>query len=645
MKALKKFLLGFAAFAAMAILGAVCAGAETYGDYVYAVLDDGTIEITGYNGTDTDVTVPSAINGKTVTSIGDSSFKFNSTIESISIPGTVKSIGKYAFDKCTSLSSVNLPSSVTTLGNYSFNRCSSLKSIKIPSSVKSIGSGAFEECTALTSITIPNGVKTIDAATFSFCSSLESISIPDSITSIGNYAFQKCSRLSSITLPDSVARIGQYAFEGCTSLASITIPSSATEIQSSALGYYYNQDSSKYEILLGFKIYCYAGTQGEKYAQNNGIDYSIIFNTEATAFTDTTITLGWNLYLSADGYIIEKSDGSSWSRIITVKDCSITNYTVTGLTPATAYRFRVTPYKMNGSSISRKTGATTTAKTKPSPLAGLKAAAATNGTGIRLSWNKNTKTTGYIIESFVGTKWQLVTTLTNNSSSSYTVSGLEPSTAYRFRVTPYTKLNGTMITGTAATVIGKTAPTVLTGLKAAAATNGTDIKLSWNKNETATGYIIEKAVGSEWVRVITVTYNSRLSYTVTGLNASTSYRFRVTPYTALGSTIIRGAAATVIGKTAPSALSGLKAAATTDGTGITLSWDKNTTATGYIIEKEVGSSWVRVITVTNNSKLSYTVTGLDASTSYCFRVTPYTTLNDTIIRGTAAMVTGKTTAE
>ena len=40
---LKKWLPALAAFAAMVVLCAVCAGAETYGDLEYSVLDDGTI--------------------------------------------------------------------------------------------------------------------------------------------------------------------------------------------------------------------------------------------------------------------------------------------------------------------------------------------------------------------------------------------------------------------------------------------------------------------------------------------------------------------------------------------------------------------------------------------------------------------------
>ena len=46
----KKWVLGLITFAAMAVICAVCAGAQTYGDFNYSVLDDGTVNITDYNG-------------------------------------------------------------------------------------------------------------------------------------------------------------------------------------------------------------------------------------------------------------------------------------------------------------------------------------------------------------------------------------------------------------------------------------------------------------------------------------------------------------------------------------------------------------------------------------------------------------------
>ena len=262
----KKWLLGLMTFAAMVVICAVCAGAETYGDFEYGVLGDGTVEITDYNGSAEKIDIPEAIDGKSVTSIGGWAFSGCTSLTSITIPDSVTSIGKYAFGSCESLKSITIPNSVTYIGEETFRGCTSLTSITIPNSVTSIGEDAFYNCTSLTSITIPDGVTNIGGWAFGDCTSLKSITIPDSVTEIGSYAFNNCTSLTAINvatanqnyvsvngvlynkdkttlicypagkkdknykIPDGVESIDSSAFRGCTSLTSITIPNSVTNI-------------------------------------------------------------------------------------------------------------------------------------------------------------------------------------------------------------------------------------------------------------------------------------------------------------------------------------------------------------------------------------------------------------------------------
>ena len=84
--------------------------------------DSSTGTITGYNGSDSEVVIPSEINGVKVTSIGDWTFGYsNNLMRSITIPNSVTSIGNYAFAGCSSLTSITISNSVTSIGGHSFS--------------------------------------------------------------------------------------------------------------------------------------------------------------------------------------------------------------------------------------------------------------------------------------------------------------------------------------------------------------------------------------------------------------------------------------------------------------------------------------------------------------------------------------------
>ncbi len=65
--------------------------------YTYSTNTDGSANIVAYAGPPWVVTIPTNINGLTVTSIGTNSFETNIYLTSVTIPGSVTSIGDYAF--------------------------------------------------------------------------------------------------------------------------------------------------------------------------------------------------------------------------------------------------------------------------------------------------------------------------------------------------------------------------------------------------------------------------------------------------------------------------------------------------------------------------------------------------------------------
>ena len=85
------------------------------GDYAYALLDDGTVEITSYGGADTEIVIPDTLDGKPVTAIGELAFHFSLSLTSVTIPDSVTCISKRAFSCCYNLMSIALPSGLTAI--------------------------------------------------------------------------------------------------------------------------------------------------------------------------------------------------------------------------------------------------------------------------------------------------------------------------------------------------------------------------------------------------------------------------------------------------------------------------------------------------------------------------------------------------
>ena len=146
----------------------ITASAETSGDYEYAVLDDGTVEIRKCSDDGGNIVIPTTLDGKKVTRIGANAFANCSDAMSIKIPEGITAIGDSAFSNCDSLMEVTIPEGVTWIGSAAFSDCDELEKATLPESLKRVGSNAFYWCPKLLSITIPKGLTDIGARAFGY---------------------------------------------------------------------------------------------------------------------------------------------------------------------------------------------------------------------------------------------------------------------------------------------------------------------------------------------------------------------------------------------------------------------------------------------------------------------------------------------
>jgi hypothetical protein len=132
---------------------------QTTADFRYRV-DNETVAITYYAGTETDVTIPDRIDNLPVTAIAPGAFRYK-RLTGIIIPPSVTLIGDWAFE-FNQLAGVTIPHGVTAVGNAAFwgNR---LTRLSLPDSVTAVGDYAFYQ-NPLAGVTIGANVEAADHA-------------------------------------------------------------------------------------------------------------------------------------------------------------------------------------------------------------------------------------------------------------------------------------------------------------------------------------------------------------------------------------------------------------------------------------------------------------------------------------------------
>ena len=273
MKKLLSVLLVTALVLAALPLTALPTLAATSGDFTYEVISetDKTCEITDYTGSATALTIPSELDGYTVTSIGRSAFSGCTALTSASIGNGVREIGDYAFKDCTSLTDLTVGYNVVRIG-YSAFYPTALKTVKgyvgsyaehdfgktynqVGHKVDFIPLGLcplvfaykWNEDTGDVAVngiwgtekhvTVPETLEGLPVTSISGVrnSYLETLVLPSTLQTIGDCAFGdwvgdiRCPKLKSVTVPNGVVSIGNEAFARCP-LTSITLPESVQSI-------------------------------------------------------------------------------------------------------------------------------------------------------------------------------------------------------------------------------------------------------------------------------------------------------------------------------------------------------------------------------------------------------------------------------
>ena len=374
-------------------------------------------------------------------------------------------------------------------------------------------------------------------------------------------------------------------------------------------GYQVKQDYSynskyKYYYILGYK----------RFVVVDKLDKPTGFT--ASSVTSSEISLKWNKSTIAEGYVLEKKDGTKWVPIKSTANTSDTSHKVSGLKAGTAYSFRLKNY-IEGLSSEY---ATLNVNTKPYTTTGMKCSSKTD-VSANLQWDKNTGASGYELQKYDGSKWVTIKTFTSNENTSFNVTGLKASATFKFRLRAYKNFGSAKEYSAFTYLDVNTRPYTTTGMKCSSKTD-VSANLQWDKNTGASGYELQKYDGSKWVTIKTFTSNENTSFNVTGLKASATFKFRLRAYKNFGSAKEYSAFTYLNVNTRPYTTTGMKCSSKTN-VSVNLQWNKNTSANGYVLERYNGKKWITVKTFTSNANTSFNVTGLKSSTTFKFRLRAY----------------------
>ncbi len=407
------------------------------GGYYYSLNSDKTAMIHGYSGKSKNITLPSKLDGKKVTAIGESIGYLE--VETIKISAGITLIEGGAFTGAPKLKSftvdeknknyvaadgVLFSKDKKELVQYPYAKEGT--SFAVPAGTETVGAVAFYGCKKLEKITLPDTVKEIGASAFSG-SGIKTFAIPYGVKEISFNTFSMCDALTEITLPVTVSVINMYAFDNCTSLKNINFLGSEAQWSKVRIDSY---------------------NSGLEAAEVSFVEYKgAVKKVKASSVKDTSIKFSWSKVSDASGYRVELYKGKKLEKTVyTTK----TAYTFKKLKKGTAYKVKVTAYKNVNGGKAYGTGKTLSATTKVAKVT-LSSVKSTKAKQIDVSWKTVSGANGYKVTYSTSKKFTKKTTKTvtvkKQKTKKTSIKKLKKGKTYYVKVAAYKTVDGKSVLG------------------------------------------------------------------------------------------------------------------------------------------------------------------------------------------------------
>lgn len=356
--------------------------------------------------------------------------------------------------------------------------------------------------------------------------------------------------------------------------------------------------------------------------------------TAATGMTQSAFSANWNASANATGYYLDVSENNTFNNFVSGwnnKDIgNVNTYSVnSGLTAGTTYYYRVRAYNANGTSGSSGTISTILIPPNPATLA----ASGVSTSLFTANWNAAAGSTNYYLDVATDNLFEhpvgAWTNVDAGAATAYLVNtGLTAGTTYYYRVSAYNS-SGTSSESDVRSVLtapGKPNSTAASNFAL------TSFSANWDLTAGASGYYLDVATANTFASgTFVVGYENLdvtnvLTYSVnSNLTAGTKYFYRVRSYNSGGTSANSDPVIT----TATTPASPIASAATSiTSTTFYTNWNALSGATGYRLDVSTTADILTGIIPAYSDKdvgnvITYQITGLNANTTYYYKVKAY----------------------
>ena len=310
-----------------------------------------------------------------------------------------------------------------------------------------------------------------------------------------------------------------------------------------------------------------------------------------------------------------------------------TSFTDSGLAPGTLYKYQIRAANDAGSSYpSGVASATTPSVPALAPAAPTNLAGTLNYNQVALTWADNSDNEETFLVQMIGYSGAFETVKEVPANATAATVYVHSAATNLIRVVARNTAGGNSDPSNVLSVVTKPEAPVYA---VAQTVSSTAIDVAWDSLDSCV-FHVERLDDGQWVRLASDL--ASLSYRDANLAPGTAHSYRVIA-AAVNEAGESDPSDVVSAATAPAAVTGLAVTATTPGS-VSLRWDDATGEAGYLVERSVdGVNWTTVALLYADVTV-YASTGLQAATTYFFRVTGFA--NGVVLGDRGAVVTAKT---